>query len=533
MARYWVLGSGNWNDTAHWDTASGGAGGAAVPTTSDDVITDASSDANSYTITINASAICKTLTLGAPAVGNVTVTTDANKTRSLSLSGNMTSAGTPNIGGNSAINRLLLCSGTIGTSRTITNSGIPVWSNIDFKDITMSPAVDLSAQIDIGGGTVLTGCSGITFPAGINLFWYKASGAANNWSTVGNWYLGTGGSGGAGRIPLIQDFAIFDDLSFGAVSMTITQDMPRIPEFTFRGVDGIHPVANIPTLTTNTIASVFGGIALHTATTGMILTASTQTYIFEGRGSYTLTSAGNVWAKQFQLSAPSGVYSLQDAFATTSYFQVLNGTFAQGTSNLTTAALVFTTVSIFTKISGTTTITGPDNVNTTNAFRIQSSGTSVTISGGTIKLIDTSAILKTIAAAGKSLKDLWLSPGSGTGEFNITGSNTFAQLKDDGTEAHSIKFTKSTTQTIADWQVSGSSGQLKTLDTVDGAGTFQLTGPTNGGMRGDYLNIQRSVAAGTNCKWWAGGNSVNNNGAGSGWLFNAPPYVLLEGLRGY
>ena len=38
--RYWVGGSGNWNDTAHWSTSSGGAGGASVPTFSDDVYID-------------------------------------------------------------------------------------------------------------------------------------------------------------------------------------------------------------------------------------------------------------------------------------------------------------------------------------------------------------------------------------------------------------------------------------------------------------------------------------------------------------
>ena len=28
MARYWVGGTGNWDDTANWSTSSGGSGGA-------------------------------------------------------------------------------------------------------------------------------------------------------------------------------------------------------------------------------------------------------------------------------------------------------------------------------------------------------------------------------------------------------------------------------------------------------------------------------------------------------------------------
>ena len=33
--RYWVGNGGNWSDTAHWSTTSGGSGGASVPTSTD------------------------------------------------------------------------------------------------------------------------------------------------------------------------------------------------------------------------------------------------------------------------------------------------------------------------------------------------------------------------------------------------------------------------------------------------------------------------------------------------------------------
>src|SRR3990167_4016615 len=57
-SRYWVGGTGNWDasDTAHWSVSSGGAGGASVPTSSDNVIFDAASDTNAYTCTIAATA---------------------------------------------------------------------------------------------------------------------------------------------------------------------------------------------------------------------------------------------------------------------------------------------------------------------------------------------------------------------------------------------------------------------------------------------------------------------------------------------
>ena len=50
--RYWVGGSGEWGDTLHWATSSGGAGGASVPTSSDDVyLTTASGTGGIYTDT--------------------------------------------------------------------------------------------------------------------------------------------------------------------------------------------------------------------------------------------------------------------------------------------------------------------------------------------------------------------------------------------------------------------------------------------------------------------------------------------------
>ena len=63
QVKYWVNGSGNWNDTAHWSLSSGGAGGASVPTLINDVVFDKKSfSENSAEVTINAPAFCNNLT---------------------------------------------------------------------------------------------------------------------------------------------------------------------------------------------------------------------------------------------------------------------------------------------------------------------------------------------------------------------------------------------------------------------------------------------------------------------------------------
>lgn len=50
--RYWVGGSGDWNDNTHWASTSGGAGGACVPTVSDNVFFDANSFPDADTVNI-------------------------------------------------------------------------------------------------------------------------------------------------------------------------------------------------------------------------------------------------------------------------------------------------------------------------------------------------------------------------------------------------------------------------------------------------------------------------------------------------
>lgn len=65
--RYWVGGTGNWNDTANWSSSSGGPGGASVPTTGDNALFD---QASTYTVSMNVNISVNNLIISA---GTVTV----------------------------------------------------------------------------------------------------------------------------------------------------------------------------------------------------------------------------------------------------------------------------------------------------------------------------------------------------------------------------------------------------------------------------------------------------------------------------
>jgi hypothetical protein len=122
--RYWVGGTGNWNDTARWSTTSGGAGGASLPRSHDDVVFDSSSNATAYTATVNAITggnRCKALTIASPASGNVTL---AGST-ALFVHDDIT---LPATGLTRTYTGGITLSGT-GAGKTITTNGVALASN--------------------------------------------------------------------------------------------------------------------------------------------------------------------------------------------------------------------------------------------------------------------------------------------------------------------------------------------------------------------------------------------------------------------
>lgn len=73
--RYWVGGTGTWNstNTANWSATSGGAGGASVPTSVDNVFFNSASSAAAYTVTWTSGQVnCQDISISGPATGTVT-----------------------------------------------------------------------------------------------------------------------------------------------------------------------------------------------------------------------------------------------------------------------------------------------------------------------------------------------------------------------------------------------------------------------------------------------------------------------------
>jgi trimeric autotransporter adhesin len=122
--RYWVGGTGNWSDTNHWSTTSGGAGGADLPRSHDDVVFDANSNATAYTVTVDpvtGGSRCKALTIAGPASGNVTL---AGSSAAIFIHDDIT---LPATGLTRTYTGVITLSGT-GAGKTITTNGVALAS---------------------------------------------------------------------------------------------------------------------------------------------------------------------------------------------------------------------------------------------------------------------------------------------------------------------------------------------------------------------------------------------------------------------
>ncbi len=155
-SRFWVGGTGNWDasTTTNWAATSGGAGGASVPTSSDDVTFDSLSNATAYTVTITATAICANFTLGAPLVGKVTIA----GAQPFNFFGNVNlSGGTAGI--TWTHNGSTLMSATSGT-KTLTTNGVPIAGGVNFNGaggtFQLSDNLEVTSQNGVGRGATAT-----------------------------------------------------------------------------------------------------------------------------------------------------------------------------------------------------------------------------------------------------------------------------------------------------------------------------------------------------------------------------------------
>jgi hypothetical protein len=364
------------------------------------------------------------------------------------------------------------------------------------------------------GGNTMKALGDAAFTTSADQHWTNVNGG--NWSTSGNW---------TSRVPLPQD-NVFLNCAFGT-SKTVSADMPRMGKnIDFAGATWTTAL----TFSHSSIVNyIFGSLIFIPG----ITISGTQTFYLQGRATNLLINTGGItFTNQWSLEGcVGGKYTLASNFINTNINEGLlfaDGELDMSTFNITVSSFSHTFISprakTLTMGSGTFEMNGAyAYFNATASLFTINCGTS------TIKFTPPDNNGVSFAGGNKTYYNIWFNTGVRTGANSITGSNTFNDFKDDGTVAHSILFTAASTQRMNTFCVSGSIGNLITLNSTT-TGIYNLIKLNGGIILRKYLNIQHSVATPAKT-WYAGYTSINNQGvasAGSGWIFRGEENKLLS-----
>ena len=324
-ARFWVGGSGTWDNasTANWSATSGGAAGASAPTTADTATFDANSGA-AATVTVAATAACSASTInkadinlslsGSPTfVGACTLTTGTVTLNSftltvLSFSSSNTNArtlafgtGAITVNGNNAI------IWNTDTATNLTVTGTPVVNatysgSVGTRTLvfagTAGGSEASSISVNVSAGTDIVGLYGAALK-NVNFTGFAGTWNANTRTIYGNLTVSTGMTLGAG--------APVTTFSGGSGTKTITMnnktaDFPLVfngAGSTFSFADALtqgstraftltNGTVRLKAGTTNTVGSFTTGAGTTQRFLGST-TAGTQATISDASGTNTAT----------------------------------------------------------------------------------------------------------------------------------------------------------------------------------------------------------------------------------------------------
>jgi hypothetical protein len=381
--RYWVGGTATWDATAgtKWSTTSGGTGGAAVPTSADDVFFDAASGAG--TVTVSGSRPC----LSFNATG-FTGTLAGTSTPNLQVHGNLT------LGSGMTVAGTLTTVTMQGTgSYTITSNGISL-VNITFNNAgdtwTLQDNLTITGVATLTAGTLAL--SSYTFTAasftntststrvlnfGTGKLVLTGSGVVFNGVTTGFTTSGTTKivEPSLGAAQTITPGALSEANSFDisvpatAGNFTLTLTAGGYNDLTF---------ANATYTVANTAITVYGSLTING--TSPTFTAGTNAWTFAASATTeTITTSGETLDFPVTFNGASGTWQLQDALTVASGRTT---TLTDGTLDL--QSYTFTTGLFSSSNSNTRTIafgTGKIVLTGTGTVWTTSTANSLTITG--------------------------------------------------------------------------------------------------------------------------------------------------------
>jgi hypothetical protein len=489
--RYWVGGAGTWNTTTNWSTTSGGAGGASIPISTDDVVFDANSGLVGLISTCDV----------AFTINNLTITTSATVGNSiLAITASLTVNGTMSCSGTAGNRRFWIRGTTYGLGQTLTVATASSLADLDFRDIYVKGTAAPISGTRIGNRG---NCTGITFDAPKTVYWNLAG--AQNWD-ANAWATTSTGTPSTDNFPLPQDTATFTNA--GSVTGTISVG----------GTTGFLPTIDMSGRTASMIFNIGNNISIYgNWTSGSGLTNSgASTLTFSGGTTQTITSAGKSFTCPITVDTYGGTVQLADALNIGSQtLTVTNGTFNTQGYAVTVNNLLSSNSNVRTINLGASTVTL-----SSSAFTLTTS-TNLTLNAGTSTIL-ASSNAPSFSGGGQTFYNVsFISTLSTT--VTITGANTFNNLTITPTTSAGIQtVTFSANQTInGTLTCAGASAIRRVFLASSTIGTQQTL--TVNAISADDCDFRDIVIAGT-----ASGSSptrAGNCGNNSGITFPSPKTV--------
>lgn len=267
----------------------------------------------------------------------------------------------------------------------------------------------------------------------------------------------------------------------------------------------------------NAQRTLYGSLTISSGTTvgaGVEVTTFAAT-----SGTHNITSNGKTLDFPIIVNAPGATVQLQDdlVLGSTRTLTLTAGTLNANNQNCTTGLFASsnTNVRTLTMGSGTWTIQGAGTA------WDASTSTNLTVNGGTSTITMTSASAKTFAGGNKAY---YILNQGGAGALTITGSNTFTTLSNT-VQPTTVSFTNGTTQSIANFNLSGTAGNLVTINSTTPSSQFNLVKLTGSKAVVSYLSITDSAASPAG--YWFSPTTQGNvdGGNNTGWNFGSAGLV--------
>lgn len=536
--RYWVTGgNGLYNSSTNWSATPGGASGASPPVYSDNVFFDRVA---TYTVSIPGGA-CYDFTASA---GTVTF---AQTTSTFSVTGSMDLTGCTATWSASTFTLSFTTNTAFSGTKTIKTGATTINSNVTCSSGSNSVEYRLLSDFTMGALRTFdwtsTGGTGDTW--NLNGFTHTCGFFNSNSATPRTLAFGTGnitciGAGGTlwttatttGLV--VTGTPVVNISNSGAVATTVASGiLTEANAISFNFTTGTYALTFLGTVNysaknvnftgfagtwnARTVASVIYGSL--TLSTGMTFAASSGVLTFGATsGTQIITTNGKTVDEPITINGVGGTWQLQDALlmGTTRTLTHTNGTLDLNGMTLTvgTAYTIATGTKNLTFNAGTLVCPTAATTAFNNAVP---TGFTTTAGTGTGKISMTAATAKTFVG-GDSTYNCTLS-NDGAGALTISGSNTFTTIAN-GVQPTAFTFTAATTQTVTNWTVSGTAGNLVTI-TSGTAGVPALLSKASGTVSSNYLSLKDSMALG-GATWYAGANSTNVSG-NLGWIFSSAP----------